>query len=345
MLRLSVIGSSAQILTRRRKQPARCEEPGGEVDLKNSDRRTITFYPKKISVPESRFQAPGNEFKSGIQMNARRLVSIVIPAQKPDFLEAALRSAFSQTHDAVEIIVCDDCPDDSVQQVLEQLRPHSPWPLRHLRNDTPLGESLSLVRGIREAQGEYIKFLHDDALLQPGSSRPWSEFAALAKSVHVPWKTLRKPYAEALPGATISVDSPKLKTVRPGKQTPRVLLIADDLRNAGIAEQWVKLARRITRDKLNVTLLVSGHTPWMTSLLATGAVHALPKLQGLERAECVELSGCGGALSLDPDPGASWQAPTLAGALGLPLYAVPGALAQDARALSMHLLPFLPSRA
>lgn|GEM_PF-392418 len=185
----------------------------------------------------------------------------------------------------------------------------------------------------------------DDALLQPGSSRPWSEFAALAKSVHVPWKTLRKPYAEALPGATISVDSPKLKTVRPGKQTPRVLLIADDLRNAGIAEQWVKLARRITRDKLNVTLLVSGHTPWMTSLLATGAVHALPKLQGLERAECVELSGCGGALSLDPDPGASWQAPTLAGALGLPLYAVPGALAQDARALSMHLLPFLPSRA
>lgn len=167
MLRLSVIGSSAQILTRRRKQPARCEEPGGEVDLKNSDRRTITFYPKKISVPESRFQALGNEFKSGIQMNARRLVSIVIPAQKPDFLEAALRSAFSQTHDAVEIIVCDDCPDDGVQQVLEQLRPDSPWPLRHLRNDTPLGESLSLVRGIREAQGEYIKFLHDDALLQP----------------------------------------------------------------------------------------------------------------------------------------------------------------------------------
>lgn len=203
----------------------------------------------------------------------------------------------------------------------------------------------ALLRLPSTLEKPYRILCRDDALLQPEYSRQWVEFAAQAKSVHVPWKALRKPYTEALVGATIIVDSPRLKTVRPGKQSPRVLLIADDLRNASIAEQWLKLARRITRDTLNVTLLALDKTPWMASLLATGAVHALPTLQGLERPECVELCGCSGALSLDPNPGAGWQAPTLACALGLPLYAVPGPLAQDAGALSMRLLPFLPSRA
>lgn len=100
-------------------------------------------------------------------MNSRRLVSIAIPAYKPDFFEAALHSAFSQTHDDIEIVICDDCKDDAMYRIVERLRPDSPWPIRYFRNETALGETRNVARCIREARGEYIKFLYDDDLLHP----------------------------------------------------------------------------------------------------------------------------------------------------------------------------------
>ncbi|SEI83559.1 glycosyltransferase family 2 protein [Pseudomonas sp. NFR16] len=98
-------------------------------------------------------------------MSLRRLVSIAIPAYKPDFFEATLQSAFSQTHDQIEIVICDDCKSDAMYQIVERLRPQSPWPIRYMRNQTPLGETLNVARCIRESRGEYIKFLYDDDLL------------------------------------------------------------------------------------------------------------------------------------------------------------------------------------
>lgn len=180
----------------------------------------------------------------------------------------------------------------------------------------------------------------DDLLLQLNSTRDWSEFARQAASVHVPWKALRKRYALALPNANIVEDSNRLKPIRPDKQAASVLMIADELGNADIAGQWIKLARRMTRENLKVTLLAQGDSPWLKALLATGAVHALPDIDGLERADCALLAGCKGALSLDSNPGADWKAPALASTLGLPLYAVPSPLAQEAGALSVNQLPF-----
>ena len=184
----------------------------------------------------------------------------------------------------------------------------------------------------------------DDHLLQPTASSDWSEFAAQASSIQVPWKALRKRYAQLLAQANVVAHAPKLKIVRPGKQPPRVLLIADELHHAAIAEQWIQLGRRITRDKLDITLLIVGDSPWRRLLLATGAVHALPDLPGLERADCITLAGCHGAVSLDSGPGAGWKAPMLASTLGLALYAAAGPLAQEAGALSLQQLPFSLSR-
>ncbi|WP_122741300.1 glycosyltransferase, partial [Pseudomonas viridiflava] len=48
-------------------------------------------------------------------MSSSRLVSIVIPAYKPAFFEAALASALRQNHDDIEIIVTDDCRDDGIR--------------------------------------------------------------------------------------------------------------------------------------------------------------------------------------------------------------------------------------
>ncbi|WP_268800256.1 glycosyltransferase family 2 protein [Pseudomonas huanghezhanensis] len=100
-------------------------------------------------------------------MNPSRLVSIAIPAYKPDFFETALLSAFSQTHEEIEIVICDDCKDEGIHSIVERLRPLSPWPIRYLRNERPLGEARNAAKCIRESRGEYVKFLYDDDLLRP----------------------------------------------------------------------------------------------------------------------------------------------------------------------------------
>lgn len=100
-------------------------------------------------------------------MSASRLVSIVIPAYKPTYFELALRSAFAQDYDQLEIVICDDCRDGGIRALLEQLTPESPFPIRYFYNKDSLGEALNVARGVREAQGEYIKFLYDDDLLEP----------------------------------------------------------------------------------------------------------------------------------------------------------------------------------
>ncbi|MFY1667375.1 glycosyltransferase [Pseudomonas sp. Pseu.R1] len=100
-------------------------------------------------------------------MNASRLVSIVIPAYKPTYFEVALRSAFAQDYDQLEIVICDDCRDDGIVNLVETLTPQSPFPIRYYRNEQSLGEALNVARGIREAHGEYVKFLYDDDFLEP----------------------------------------------------------------------------------------------------------------------------------------------------------------------------------
>ncbi|SER59905.1 Glycosyltransferase, GT2 family [Pseudomonas sp. NFACC02] len=180
----------------------------------------------------------------------------------------------------------------------------------------------------------------DNELLRSAPSRDWNAFVSQATSLYVPWKALRKPYAEAFPGAAIVIDRHTLKPARPDKRPPRVLMIADELTNADLARLWIELGRRITRDHLKLTLLAPGDSPWLKTLLATGAVHALPQVQGLEPADCASLAGCTGALSLEANPGAGWKAPAMAALLRVSLYAVPGAISQEAGALSMKLLPF-----
>lgn len=104
-------------------------------------------------------------------MSSSRLVSIVIPAYKAAFFEAALASALRQNHDEIEILVCDDCPTDAIKQIVDKLSPGSRWPIRYLRNPVPLGEMNNIAHGVEQSRGDYIKFLYDDDLLLPDCTR------------------------------------------------------------------------------------------------------------------------------------------------------------------------------
>ena len=184
----------------------------------------------------------------------------------------------------------------------------------------------------------------DEELLQPNAVHDWTAFAREALSFHLLWKALHKRYAAALPGANL-VTEPKRKTLAAAKLSPRTLFIADVMHDAHLAEQWLALAQRIIRENLPVMLVMHSDGPWLKALLTTGSVHTLSNVQGLNLADCVLLSGCKAALSLELNLGTSWYAPELAASVGLSLYATAGPIANEAGAYSINQLTLSLSRA
>ncbi|MDR1369046.1 MAG: glycosyltransferase [Dysgonamonadaceae bacterium] len=96
--------------------------------------------------------------------------SICIPAYKrADVLKRALDSVFEQDFSDFEVIVTDDSPDDSVENLV---RSYPEGSIHYFRNQKRLGSSENWNEGIRKAQGEYIKILHhDDWFASPQSLR------------------------------------------------------------------------------------------------------------------------------------------------------------------------------
>ncbi len=98
-------------------------------------------------------------------MSNQPLVSIVIPTFKPRHFEAALLSALAQSYQRLEILVSDDCPDESIQRILERHLGHSRHPIRVIRNRPGLGGLMNYTQCVVEAEGEFVKFLNDDDIL------------------------------------------------------------------------------------------------------------------------------------------------------------------------------------
>jgi len=96
-------------------------------------------------------------------------VTVAIPAYKANYLDAALRSALSQNFENFEILICDDCRDNSVaKNVLPYLEIQDGPPIRYFYNETQLGEAKNCNKCVDLARGKYIKFLYDDDVLLPG---------------------------------------------------------------------------------------------------------------------------------------------------------------------------------
>ncbi|WP_411269293.1 glycosyltransferase [Phytopseudomonas dryadis] len=100
-------------------------------------------------------------------MSADIVVSIVMPTYKFQYFEAALDSVLNQSYFDLELVICDDSPDERIAQLIEQKRQGTSFPIRYVRNEKRLGELGSTAKAIRLAEGRYIKFLHDDDVLEP----------------------------------------------------------------------------------------------------------------------------------------------------------------------------------
>lgn len=88
-------------------------------------------------------------------------VSICIPTYKQvDYLRKTLQSVVDQTFTDYEVVITDDSPDDSVEQLLKEFRFGNK--LQYVKNAEPLGSPENWNAAIRLAKGDYIKILHHD---------------------------------------------------------------------------------------------------------------------------------------------------------------------------------------
>ena len=88
-------------------------------------------------------------------------VSICIPTYRQvDYLRETLRSVQAQDFEDYELIISDDTPDDTVQQLLASFGFDDR--LRYYHNPVALGSPENWNAVVRYAQGVYIKILHHD---------------------------------------------------------------------------------------------------------------------------------------------------------------------------------------
>ena len=97
------------------------------------------------------------------------LVSVVIPAYRVKYLQAALDSVLIQDFLDYEIVVGDDCPSDEVYDLLRAfVTDKNVVNFRYYKNPKQFGEEGNFASCIRRARGIYIKPLFDDDVLLPG---------------------------------------------------------------------------------------------------------------------------------------------------------------------------------
>ena len=96
-------------------------------------------------------------------MSAPR-VSVVIPAYNETFFAEAFASARAQTFADLEIVVCDDSPGGAIEAAVRRAGDAR---VRYVRNRERLGFGGNFTECVRQARGEYVKFLNDDDRLGP----------------------------------------------------------------------------------------------------------------------------------------------------------------------------------
>ena len=88
-------------------------------------------------------------------------ISICIPTYKNvDYLQRLLQSVIIQTFKDYEIIITDNSPDNSVEELVKESGKQ--LSIRYYKNDPPTNMGENFNRVLQKANGEWIKIMHDD---------------------------------------------------------------------------------------------------------------------------------------------------------------------------------------
>ena len=101
-------------------------------------------------------------------------ISVCIPVKNGGtFLPLAVESVLSQSFDDIELIIVDNCSTDGTTQWVERRAASAPS-IRFYRNSTDIGMTANFNACLKQAQGDYVKFLCADDLLLPEGVRRMS---------------------------------------------------------------------------------------------------------------------------------------------------------------------------
>lgn len=145
--------------------------PGGRLSLAVPEgaagewRRLLRLAGFAETAAEGAGRASLEAVKRKRAMPAAPLVSVLIPAFRPRFFAEALDSALAQTWRPLEIVVGDDSPGPEIGAIVRSRG--AVVPIRYERNPARLRTRRNSVGCFERAQGEFVKFLHDDDLLAP----------------------------------------------------------------------------------------------------------------------------------------------------------------------------------
>lgn len=90
------------------------------------------------------------------------LISVIMPSYNSEsYIREAIDSALSQTYKRFELIVIDDCSDDSTPDIVREYCERDER-VHFLANEKNLGAAGTRNRGLDEAKGDYIAFLDSD---------------------------------------------------------------------------------------------------------------------------------------------------------------------------------------
>ncbi len=144
----------------------------GRIEIKSEHFLNALFFPALYTMGVTLLSSVLENINKFIYrpdlsgQSTSKLVSILIASWNPRYFEKALRSALAQTYRNIEIIVCDDSRDSAIEAIVNKYR-SSPTPICYERNVERLMVRKNYERCLSRANGEYIKFLNDDDLLEP----------------------------------------------------------------------------------------------------------------------------------------------------------------------------------
>lgn len=97
------------------------------------------------------------------------LVSFVVTSfNYENYILKTLESIKSQTYKNFEIIVVDDCSNDSSCALIEQfISDNQDLKITLIKNKENLGQLGSMIEGLKHAQGQFISFIDSDDILMP----------------------------------------------------------------------------------------------------------------------------------------------------------------------------------
>ena len=106
-------------------------------------------------------------------------ISVAVPTRaRPELLHRCLSSVARQTRQPDEVIVSQDGDDEGTREVVERFGTR--LPIRHLQNDSPLGQLRNRTQAVSAASYEFVGMLDDDDEWEP----PFLERTAEALENH-----------------------------------------------------------------------------------------------------------------------------------------------------------------